>query len=217
MPLVYMPAQISHVQLEWQNPDVRRWYERLAEKRKLVRYDGRGTGLSEHEVTDYSLDARVLDLEAIVDCLGLETFALWGFDDSGPVAIGYAARCPQRVSHLLLWCTWTKTSDPPWTLAVDELVEKDWEMATETIAHGVLGWSAAEQARWLAAFIRECITPGAFLASSLAANEFAVAVPLLAREQPEVGAAPRLRPDGAEHVVAVGRHVVAAAVCQVRG
>ncbi len=174
MPLVHMPAQISHVQFEWQNPDVRHWYERLAEKRKLVRYDGRGIGLSERDVTDYSLDARVLDLEAVVDRLGLEAFALWGFGDSGPVAIGYAARCPQRVSHLVLWCTYAKTSDQPWTLAVDELVEKDWEMATETIAHGVLGWSAGEDARWLAAFIRECITPGAFLASSLAANEFDV-------------------------------------------
>jgi len=63
---------LSHIQLEWQNPDQRRWYERLAEKRKLVRYDGRGTGLSDREVTDFSLDAQMLDLEAVVDRLGLD-------------------------------------------------------------------------------------------------------------------------------------------------
>ncbi len=173
-PFVHMPMMFSHIQLEWQWPDVRRWYERLAEKRKLVRYDGRGTGLSERDVSDYSLDARVLDLEAIVDRLGLERFALWGTHDWGPVAIAYAARRPQRVSHLVLWCTYAKTSDPPWANALDEMVTKDWEMATETMARGVLGWSAGEEARRAAAFMRESITPEACMATSLAANEFDV-------------------------------------------
>jgi class 3 adenylate cyclase len=166
--------QFSHIQLEWQWPDARRWYERLAEKRKLVRYDGRGTGLSERDVSDYSLDARVLDLEAIVDRLGLERFALLGAHDWGPVAIAYAVRCPQRVSHLVLWCTWAKTSDPAWIRALDELVNKDWEIATETLAHGILGWSAGDEARSLAAFMRESVTPDAVMALSTAADEFDV-------------------------------------------
>ncbi len=52
-PLVHMPnIPFSHIQLEWQRPEVRRWYERLAENRKVVRYDGRGTGLSERNVTE---------------------------------------------------------------------------------------------------------------------------------------------------------------------
>jgi class 3 adenylate cyclase len=173
-PFVVMPGMYSHIQLEWQNRDVRRWYEGLAEKRRLVRYDGRGTGLSDREVTDYSLDARLLDLEAVVDHLELESFALWGYHDSGPVAIAYAARCPQRVSHLVLWCTWAKTADPPWVRARNELLRKDWEMYTETSARGVLGWSADEEARWLAATIRESVTPDAVLASSEAADEFDV-------------------------------------------
>jgi class 3 adenylate cyclase len=174
MPLVHMPEQFSHIQLEWQWPESRSWYERLAEKRKLVRYDGRGTGLSERDVTDYSLDARVLDLEAIVDRLGLGRFALLGAHDSGPVAIAYAVRCPQRVSHLVLWCTYAKTSDPPWIRAMDELIKKDWEIATETVAHGILGWSAGDEARRLAAFMRESVTPDAVMALSTAADKFDV-------------------------------------------
>src|SRR3990172_8088062 len=174
LPFVYMPAMFSHVQLEWQYPDVPRWYERLARGRMLVRYDGRGGGLSERNVTDYSLDARILDLEAVVGRLGLERFALWGTHDWGPVAIAYAARQPERVSHLVLWCTYAKTSDPPWAKALDELITKDWVMATETIAHGVVGWSAEEEARWLAAFMRESITPRALIEASLAADEFDV-------------------------------------------
>src|SRR3990172_9719137 len=88
MPLVYMPAGIfSHIQLEWQHPSIRRWYEALANGRRLVRYDGRGTGLSQRDVASFSLDSFLADLEAVADRLGLERFALLGYGDSGPVAI----------------------------------------------------------------------------------------------------------------------------------
>src|SRR3989337_3743761 len=99
LPFVLMQAMFSHVQLEWQHPDVRRWYERLARGRMLVRYDSRGGGLSERNVTDYSLDARILDLEAVVGRLGLEGFALGGTHDWGPGAIAYAARPAEGVTH----------------------------------------------------------------------------------------------------------------------
>ncbi len=175
MPGVTMPiGPFSHIQLEWQWPEWRHFYERRAEKRMLLRYDGRGTGLSERDVSDYSLDARVLDLEAVVERLSLERFALFGTADSGPVAIAYAVRCPQRVSHLVLWCTWAKPSDPAWADALEELITKDWKMGTETLAHGLLGWSAGEEARLLAAFMRECTTPEALMASLNAGNEFDV-------------------------------------------
>lgn len=106
-PLLHMPLMFSHIQLEWQIAECRRWYENLAEKRKLVRYDPRGFGLSERNVSDYSLDAFMLDLEAVVDRLGLERFALCGPIHFGPLAIACAARKPERVSHLVLWCTYT--------------------------------------------------------------------------------------------------------------
>ncbi len=175
MPGVMMPGgPLSHIQLEWQWPEWRHFYKRFAEKRMLVRYDGRGTGLSERDVSDHSLDARVLDLEAVVERLGLKRFALVGAADSGPVAIAYAVRCPQRVPHLFLWCTWAKPSDPAWADALEALITKDWEMGTETLAHGILGWSSGKEARLLAAFIRECATPEALMASLNAGHEFDV-------------------------------------------
>ncbi len=77
LPYVHMPdLPFSHVQFEWQYPQYRRWYERLAEKRMVVRYDSRGTGLSDRDVTDIGLDAGVRDLEPMVDRLGLGGFAL---------------------------------------------------------------------------------------------------------------------------------------------
>ena len=77
-PLVYMTGgPWNHIEL-WDIPECRRWYERLAQNRMLVRYDVRGTGLSDREVVDYSLDAKVLDLEAVVNQLGLDRFSLFG-------------------------------------------------------------------------------------------------------------------------------------------
>jgi len=178
MPLVQMPSfPFSHIQMEWQLPGWRRWYERLAEKRMLVRYDSRGTGLSDRDVTDFSLDALVLDLEAVVDRLGLERLAPFGPLNSGPVAIAYAARRPEKVSHLVLWCSYARGSDyyeSPQVQALRALRDKDWDIYTETTAHAYLGWSAAEEAHQFAAYMRECVTPDAVLAAWRAQTEYDV-------------------------------------------
>src|SRR3990170_5698918 len=94
MPLVHLTLAVSHSQLEWEIPECRRWYEALAKKRLLVRYDLRGTGLSDRDIPDLSLEGQLLDLEAVVDRLGLDKFALFGPMHSGPPAIAYAARHP---------------------------------------------------------------------------------------------------------------------------
>jgi len=161
-PLVDMwPNLFSNIQLEWEAPVWRRWYERLAEKRKLVRYDCRGGGMSERKVTDFSLDTHVLDLEAVVDHLGLEQFALLAVTDGGPVAITYASRHPERVSHLILWCSWTGEGDirdSTQFQALNALRDSDWEVYTETMAHVALGWSEGEEALRFAATMRESVT-----------------------------------------------------------
>ena len=176
IPFVHMPmAAFSHGELEWQFPDIRRWYERLAHKRKLVRYDGRGTGLSDRNVTNYSLEAHMLDLEAVVDGLGLERFALFASLHLGPVAIAYTASHPERVSHLLPWCTWARASDYYRSLQVQtfgSLRDKDWEIYTETIARAWLGWSEGERASRFAAFLRESGTQEALQGFVQAAEQF---------------------------------------------
>ncbi len=177
IPFLQIPAAFSHLQLEWQLPEFRTWYEGLAEKRKLVRYDSRGAGLSEREVTNFSLDAQVLDLEAVVDRLGLERFVLLGGFIEGPVAITYAARHPERVSHLLLWCSWARAADAyrsPQAQSMAALRDKDWKTYTETVAHVLVGWSAGEPARRFAELIRESITQEAARAALGAAMQFDV-------------------------------------------
>jgi len=88
-PLVHMPLLISNIQLEWQIPECRRWYERLAQGRKLIRYDFRGSGLSGRNAASFSVEAQVLDLEVLVSNVVRELAAGKGFlfSDCGDVVL----------------------------------------------------------------------------------------------------------------------------------
>ena len=168
-PFVSMPnVPWSHIEQEWRDPDLHQWFQRIAEKRTVVRYDSRGSGLSDRDVDDHSLDAHVLDLEAVVNHLGLESFDLFGPLHSGPAAIAYAARHPDRVSRLILWCTYAHGADEygssPQLQATRALLDQDWEVYTETVAHVTWGWSTGEKAREFAAFIREAVSREVVLA-----------------------------------------------------
>ena len=100
-PLVRAAHWLSHVEYDLTSPVWRPWLRELSRDHCYIRYDQRGCGLSDREVADLSLDAWVSDLEAVVDALGLTRFALFGMSQGGAVAIAYAARHPERVSHLV--------------------------------------------------------------------------------------------------------------------
>ena len=175
-PLVYMAGgPWGHIEL-WDIPECRRWYERLAREKMLLRYDVRGTGYSEREVSDHSLDALVADVKAVVDRLDLGRFDIFGAFDAGPVAIAYAARHPERVSHLILWCSWARTSEirSPRIRAWLGLIDQDWELMTDTCAHLALGWPAGEVGRHAAQRLRESVTPEAARAALEAMGTFDV-------------------------------------------
>jgi pimeloyl-ACP methyl ester carboxylesterase len=74
----------------------------LSRRFRLVRYDERGCGLSDWDVSRFAFDDWVDDLETVVDTAGLDRFPLLGLSQGGPVAIAYAVRHPERVSHLVL-------------------------------------------------------------------------------------------------------------------
>jgi class 3 adenylate cyclase/pimeloyl-ACP methyl ester carboxylesterase len=102
-PLVRGLGWLTHLEYEWENPLWRTFINGMSGRNLFVRYDGRGMGLSDRRVSDYSLEAQLCDLEAVVDALGLERFALYGISQGGPTAITYALRHPERVSHLILY------------------------------------------------------------------------------------------------------------------
>lgn len=165
MPLVVPPPALpfSHLLHELQIPEWRHWYEHLSDHLSLVRYDARGAGLSDHNVTDRTLEAEVRDLEAVIDASGFDRVALFGLFYAGPIVIEYAARHPERVSHLILWCSFASAADTNRDAlaqtALDALRDVDWNLFTETMAHTLFGWSEGAAAHRFAEFARASMTP----------------------------------------------------------
>src|ERR1700730_302744 len=109
--LIIPPIPWSHVQLELEYPGYRRWLDANARNKRVIRYDNRGSGLSDRDVASMDFDLVALDIDAVLDKLGIERFALFGTSIGSPVAIRYAATRPDRVSHLILWCGYARSSD----------------------------------------------------------------------------------------------------------
>ncbi len=101
-PLVWTASFLRHLEFDWQSPIWQHWLEALSSRYTLIRYDERACGLSDWDVRDISFDAWVRDLEDLVDHLGLDRFRMIALSQAGAVAIAYAARHPERVSHLIL-------------------------------------------------------------------------------------------------------------------
>jgi pimeloyl-ACP methyl ester carboxylesterase/DNA-binding CsgD family transcriptional regulator len=101
-PLVVSTCWLSHLEYDLQSPVWQHFVRGLGEVSSTVRYDERGFGLSDWDVTDFSFEARLNDLEAVVDAAGVERFALLGMSQGGPVAVAYAHRHPERVTRLAL-------------------------------------------------------------------------------------------------------------------
>jgi len=101
-PLVRAAHWLSHVEHDLDSPVWRPWLLELSRHHTYIRYDQRGCGLSDREVADFSLEAWVGDLEAVVEYLGLRRFPLIGMSQGGAVAVSYAVRHPDKVSHLVL-------------------------------------------------------------------------------------------------------------------
>ncbi len=122
--LVRAAHWLSHLEFDWQSPVWSEFLSELARDRRLVRYDERGTGLSDREVEDLSFEAMVADLETIVDALGLERFALLGMSQGGAISIAYAARHPERVEALVLCGAYARGHSHP-TRTVEQREQAD--------------------------------------------------------------------------------------------
>lgn len=101
--MVRVANWFTHLDLDRQSAVWRHWFDFLSDGRTLIRYDPRGSGLSDRDVDDFSLDRWIDDLEAVVECAGLTRFPLIGLCQGGAVAAAYAARHPDRVSRLVLY------------------------------------------------------------------------------------------------------------------
>jgi pimeloyl-ACP methyl ester carboxylesterase len=162
--LAFVPwVPFSNLRMEWQNPPLNRVFGQMAQRLTLVHYDGRGTGHSQRDVTDLSLEAMISDLEVVIDRAGLAEVSLLGQYNSCPHAIAYAARRPERARG------WNAMSAKH-TQALLSLIEQDWDLFADTAAHQWMGWSAGAAGRATAEAIREAVTPRIARATMQAAS-----------------------------------------------
>ena len=169
-PLVlWHPAAWSNIALEWQIRPLREWYQRLASGRMLVRFDTRGQGMSERDLEKLPTHGLMLDFESVMSKLDAESCDLVGFWGPAAGAIEYAASRPDRVTRLVLWSGYVKPRemfrDREQFDAVMSLAERDWDTATETFAHTMVGWSRSlsDTSHGWAKFIKATITQRDFL------------------------------------------------------
>lgn len=101
--LVKASNWLTHLDYEWESPIWRHWWAELSKHHQVVRYDERGNGMSQRDVSEVSFDTWVRDLETVVDAAKLDRFTLLGISRGGAIAIAYAAKHPERVNKLVLY------------------------------------------------------------------------------------------------------------------
>ncbi len=133
-PLVKAPNYLTHLEHDWDSPVWSHWMQELSRRWTLLRYDERGCGMSDLDVDDFTLDTWVADLEAVADAAGLDRFPLLGVSAGAAIAIAFAVRHPERVTHLILYGGYARgrirRSDDPADLRraemLLELMETGW-------------------------------------------------------------------------------------------
>jgi class 3 adenylate cyclase/pimeloyl-ACP methyl ester carboxylesterase len=112
-PILFVHGWASHLEFLPKMPRFEEFvFSKLAARFRFLRYDARGWGLSDRDVSDFSIESKLLDVEAVVENAGLERFAALGMSEGGPTAITYAMRNPARVSHLILLGTFAWSAPP---------------------------------------------------------------------------------------------------------
>ena len=170
--LVLVPGFISHLELQLEDPRPIRFFERLSSFCRLVRFDKRGTGLSDRTGAIPTLEERMDDVRAVMDTVGSKRAALLGLSEGGSMSVLFAATHPKRTSALILYGAMARPAwapDNPWGTRDEEhstvlrLIEKHWGKgrSVEVYAPSLAGND--EYVRWTGRHERAAASPGAAL------------------------------------------------------
>jgi pimeloyl-ACP methyl ester carboxylesterase/DNA-binding CsgD family transcriptional regulator len=160
-PLLVAPAWwVSHLELDWQNPRFRRFWEAMAEGFRLVRYDRPGVGLSDRHIPsqEATLEREVELLGAMLDELDCGRATLFGGSSGGATAIAFAARFPHRVERLLLYGTFAHGASiarGEVREAILSAVRSHWGLGSRLLADVFLGEEGSAERRQFAQSQRE--------------------------------------------------------------
>jgi pimeloyl-ACP methyl ester carboxylesterase len=169
--LVLVSGFVSHLDMDWDDPRSAHFLARLGSFSRLIRFDKRGTGLSDRVPLDQlpTLEERMDDVRAVLDAVGSKRAALFGYSEGGPMCVVFAATYPERTSALVLYGTYAKRRDPdddyPWAQKAEERqayaaqIEREW--AWEADMRRMCPSADDAMARWWAARARAAASPGA--------------------------------------------------------
>ncbi len=170
--LVYVPGWVSNVEVAWEEPRVARFLERLAAFSRLILFDKRGTGLSDRVPDDAlpTLEERMDDVRAVMDAIGSERAAIFGWSEGGSMSMLFAATYPERTRALVLAGTFAKrlaAPDYPWAPTPD--AREAWLREIETGWGGVVDLAvlapsvASDESfrRWWSRYLRQSASPRA--------------------------------------------------------
>jgi pimeloyl-ACP methyl ester carboxylesterase len=121
--LVHAVGSVSHLELFWDIPEAAWLIERLSSFARLIRFDKRGTGMSDSPSGPATLEERTDDIRAVMDAVGSERAFIFGTSEGGTMASVFAATYPERTSGLILWgtqATWIRDDDYPWGSTIEE-------------------------------------------------------------------------------------------------
>jgi pimeloyl-ACP methyl ester carboxylesterase len=130
--IVRVLGHFTHLEMEWEWPDLRDFWERLAEHHTVVRYDGRGMGLSGGYAGEFTEETRQLDLDAVLTAVGADKAVLLGISEGGWTAATYATAHPERITHLILYGAYCRGArarpdyDAEEDSALATLIRKGW-------------------------------------------------------------------------------------------
>lgn len=124
--VIWAPGTMSHLDMDWENPRRAMFFEKLSQFCRLIRFDKRGTGLSDRPTKMATLEERTDDIRAVMDAVGLRAAHIFGVSEGGSMASMFAAMYPERTLSLMIWgaqAKWVNTPDHPWGQTPDEYAE----------------------------------------------------------------------------------------------
>jgi pimeloyl-ACP methyl ester carboxylesterase len=167
--LVLVQGFASHLDVEWENPAMARFFGGLASFSRLIRFDKRGLGLSDRNVAPVSLEERMDDVRAVMDAVGSERAALMGISEGVPMSIVFAATYPERTQALVLYGGMARaTAAPgyPWGPSAEGFAEATEELIMPVVYTGgdIDVWAPSldedpAAREWLARYRRAAMSP----------------------------------------------------------
>jgi class 3 adenylate cyclase len=133
--VVWAPGTMSHLDLDWEIPQRALFFERFSQFCRMIRFDKRGTGLSDRPMKMATLEERTDDIRTVMDDVGIERAHIFGVSEGGSMACLFAATYPQRVNSLLVWgaqARWIGSPDHPWGQTQEQhdqmiaMIDEDW-------------------------------------------------------------------------------------------